>query len=78
MLQPLFLSLIMKISVKYVVQNVNHEQADTVQIALAFDEFFRMSESEMHEFINGQQNKNTLQKTVRDVAIVTQFLKLKK
>jgi hypothetical protein len=61
-----------------VVQNVNHEQADTVQIPPEFDnELFMMSESEMHEFINGQQNKNTLQKTVRDVAMVTKFLKLK-
>ena len=39
--------------------------------------FFRMSESEIQEFINGQQNKNTLQKTVRDVAMATKFLKLK-
>jgi hypothetical protein len=39
-----------------VVQNVNHEQADTVQIPPEFDnELFMMSESEMHEFINGQQ-----------------------
>lgn len=38
---------------------------------------FRMSESELQEFINGQQNKNTLQKTVRDVAMVTKFVKLK-
>ena len=61
-----------------VVQNVNHEQADTVQIPPEFDnEFFRMSESEIQEFINGQQNKNTLQKTVRDVAMATKFLKLK-
>jgi fructose-1-phosphate kinase PfkB-like protein len=49
-----------------------------VQIPPEFDnEFFRMSESEIQEFINGQQNKNTLQKTVRDVAMATQFLKLK-
>jgi hypothetical protein len=34
-------------------------------------------EWQIHEFINGQQNKNTLQKTVRDVAMVTKFLKLK-
>jgi hypothetical protein len=61
-----------------VVQNVNHEQADTIQIPPEFDnEFFRMSESEIQEFINGQQNKNTLQKTVRDVAMATKFLKLK-
>ena len=60
-----------------VVQNVNHEQADNVQIPPEFDEFFRMSESEMHEFINGQKNKNTLQKTVRYVAMVTKFLKIK-
>jgi hypothetical protein len=33
-----------------VVQNVNHEQADTVQIPPEFDnEFFRMSESEIQE-----------------------------
>lgn len=38
---------------------------------------FRMSEAEMNEFINGQQNKNTLQNTVRDVAMVKKFLKLK-
>jgi hypothetical protein len=61
-----------------VVQNVNHEQADTIQIPPEFDnEFFWMSESEIQEFINGQQNKNTLQKTVRDVAMATKFLKLK-
>ena len=60
-----------------VVQNVNHEQADNVQIPPEFDEFFSMSESEMHEFINGQKNKNTLQKTVRYVAMVTKFLKIK-
>jgi hypothetical protein len=36
-----------------------------------------MSESEIQEFINGQQNKNTLQKTVRDVAMATKILKLK-
>jgi hypothetical protein len=39
--------------------------------------FFRISGSEMLELINGQQNKNTLQKTIRDVALVTKLLKLK-
>lgn len=60
-----------------VVQNVSHEQTDTVQIPPGFhNDIFRMSESELQEFINGHQNKNTLQKTVRDVAMVTKFLKL--
>lgn len=41
------------------------------------NEFLNMTETVMTDFINGQQNKRTMQKTVRDIALVTKFLKLK-
>lgn len=37
-----------------------------------------MSENDIYEFIDGQQNHNTMKKTLRDVALVTKFLRWKK
>lgn len=40
-------------------------------------DFLEMTEVDIQQFIDGNQNKNTLKKTLREVALVTRFLKLR-
>ena len=42
------------------------------------NEFLNLTEEDMKDYINGQQNKTLCKKTVRDIAMVTKFLKVKK
>ena len=63
-------------------QPENTEQAEAqqqnVSIQSEFNsEFMNMTESDIQEYIDGHQNKNTLKKTVRDVALIMRFFAVK-
>ena len=53
--------------------------SDENEVPPEFDEsLIDMSEHDIQQFIDGQQNKNTMEKTLRDVGLVEAIFRLKK
>ncbi|CAC5422992.1 unnamed protein product [Mytilus coruscus] len=61
------------------VQEESHsENLENASVNPHFDaQYMDMTEHDIEQFIEGQQNKNTLTKTVRDIALLKKFLKAK-
>ncbi|CAC5425268.1 unnamed protein product [Mytilus coruscus] len=61
------------------VQEDSHsENLENASVNPHFDaQYMDMTEHDIEQFIDGQQNKNTLTKTVRDIALLNKFLKAK-